>query len=83
MTSSVSHLNDTDRKFSEELLKAVIKFQNADWGDTCKEDCEMNDQALQNGDDHIVAKYKTTNGDIFIITEHDRSATTILFAHEY
>ena len=42
----------------------------------------MNDEALEIGE-RIVAKYETCEGDIFIITEWDRSVTTILFTHEY
>ena len=43
----------------------------------------LNDEAAKNGDDRIVAKYKTSKGDIFIITEWNRTETTILFANEY
>ena len=58
------------------------KYCNKDWGDTCKEDCEYNNDALIN-EDRIFAKYKTSVADVFIITEWDRSVTTILFASEY
>ena len=43
----------------------------------------MNDNALRNGNDRILAAYDTSEGKVYIITEHDRSATTILFADEY
>lgn len=43
----------------------------------------FSDAAVKNYNDRIVAKYKTSLGDIFIITECDRSYTTILFADEY
>lgn len=40
---------------------------------------KLNDDAVKSGDDRIVAKYDN----IFIITEWDRSVTTILFLEEY
>ena len=43
----------------------------------------MNDDATKNGDDRIFARYNNEEGDIYIITEYDRSATTILFTYEY
>jgi hypothetical protein len=43
----------------------------------------MNDQAVKNGDDRIMGVYPTDEGDIWIITEWDRSVTTILFPSEY
>lgn len=70
-------------QFSVEVFNAFNKYMNCDWGDTCEGDSEMNDAAVKYGKDRIVAKYKTSHGDIFIITEYDRSATTILFADEY
>lgn len=48
-------------------------------GDIPHEDKKMNDSAVKNNDDRIVARYN----DIYIITEWDRSATTILFIDEY
>ena len=44
----------------------------------------MNDKTVKNGDDRILAMYEDEKyGKIWIITERDRSATTILFPSEY
>ena len=43
----------------------------------------MNYDAIENGDDRILASYETYKGKIYIITEWDRSSTTILYPHEY
>lgn len=69
----------------KELLECLEKYQACDWGETCKEDQELNNNAIKNNDDRIVAKYhiKSLNKDIFIITEWDRSATTLMFCEEY
>ena len=66
-------------EFSKFFLESIAKYRNCDWGDIPEEDKRMNDSAVKNGDDRIVARYN----DIYIITEYDRSATTILFTHEY
>ncbi len=57
--------------------------QSGDWGDLCEEDKQMNDDAIQGGD-RIFSSYKI-NGEekIWIITEHDRSVTTLLLSDEY
>ena len=47
---------------------------------------QQNDNAVANGDDRILAAYKKKDGKawkIWIITEWDRSATTVLFPDEY
>ena len=69
--------------FAIEIREAFKKYISGDWGDTCEEDKQLNDSAVKNNDDRIVAKYKTSQGNIFIITEYDRSYTTIMFANEY
>lgn len=66
-------------EFSKFILESIARFRNCDWGDVPEEDKRMNDAAVKNGDDRIVARYN----DIYIITEWDRSATTILFTNEY
>ena len=83
MTKGILKTMETDNLFRNEITQAFAKYMNGDWGDTCKEDSEMNDKALTNYDDRIVAVYKTSKGEVFIITEMDRSCTTILFTNEY
>lgn len=53
-----------------------------DWGDMCDDDKAANDQALINGS-RIFSGYETSEGKVWIITEADRSATTMLFPSEY
>jgi hypothetical protein len=70
-------------KFAKTIMKCLGRYANMDWGETCKEDCNLNNSAVFFNDDRVVAKYETNKGNIFIITEHDRSNTTIMFAEEY
>lgn len=53
-----------------------------DWGDLCDEDAEQNDFAV-NGGGRLMSVYKFEKGDVWIITEHDRSVTTFLLPSEY
>lgn len=62
---------------------AFNRHFRGDWGDVVDEDWRANDQALQNGG-RLLSAYHTLSGTKFwIITEADRSATTILLPEEY
>lgn len=59
------------------------RHQFGDWGDVGHEDWEQNDQALTEGS-RILSVYRTRLGErIWIITEANRSATTLLLPEEY
>ena len=59
------------------MLPYLIRHANGDWGDVCKEDWKSNDEALKNGL-RLLSEYKLPDGRrIWIITEWDRSATTL------
>jgi len=67
----------------EDINLALQRHANGDWGEVCKEDWELNDEALELGH-RILSVYTSSNGVKFwIITEADRSATTILLPSEY
>ena len=54
-----------------------------DWGDLSAGDKQMNEQAVEDGS-RILSAYTTSNGHrLWVITEADRSATTILRPEEY
>lgn len=66
-----------------ELMAALRRHMSCDWGDVCEEDWKANDRALRNGE-RLLSSYLTENGKKFwIITEADRSVTTILLPEEY
>lgn len=66
-----------------EMCQALNRHVNGDWGDLDKEDIETNNQALQVGD-RLLSAYHTLGGTKFwIITEADRSVTTVLLPDEY
>ena len=82
MTCGIAEMVERDEFFASEIATACSKFMRNDWGNTCASDKRLNNKTLANGD-RILAKYETSKGDVFIITEIDREITTILFAYEY
>ena len=54
-----------------------------DWGDLDAEDKDMNNRAAIAGGMRILSAYKVGTGKVWIITEADRSSTTILLPDEY
>ncbi len=69
---------------SNQLPIEFIKLhQSGDWGIIGKEDKQENEFSLKNGF-RLLSAYRTANGEkLWIITEADRSITTILLPSEY
>jgi hypothetical protein len=65
------------------FMELLVRHGSGDWGDLGEEDKEANDLAVELDNDRILSSYHTEFGKIWIITECDRSATTILFPDEY
>lgn len=64
-------------------MEFLERHQSGDWGDVCKEDREENDRSVTEGF-RILSSYRTSNGvKLWVITEADRSVTTILLPSEY
>ena len=59
------------------------RHETGDWGEVGQEDWKRNDDALTDGT-RIFSVYRTSLGErIWVITEADRSVTTILLPEEY
>ena len=82
MTRGVATKFYNNDMFRMEVLVDLNRHENGDWGDICLEDKQTNNMALLHNY-RIFSEYKTTEGKIYIITEWDRSYTTILFPDEY
>ena len=83
VTRGIGMLIGESDEFRRFISDSFTRYANRDWGDLCDEDKEINDRAVQYGDGRIVARYNNALGDIYIITEWDRSLTTILLTDEY
>ena len=67
----------------ETALTYVARHVTGDWGDLTDEDKRANDRALKDCS-RILSAYRTRKGvRIWIITEADRSVTTVLLPSEY
>jgi len=84
MTSGVNDMVAEDSKFAAFVTKSLARHATGDWGDMSLEDKRENDFSLTAGNLRIFSAYEIPDlPKIWIITEADRSATTILFPDEY
>lgn len=69
------------KKISPQQL--IARHIRGDWGTVFREDGKSNDNAVINGNYSIHSVYPFGKKSIWIITEWDRSVTTILLPEEY
>jgi hypothetical protein len=66
-----------------EMILALGRHVTGDWGNVCPEDAEANEWAVHERA-RLLSAYTTEKGVRFwIITEADRSVTTVLLPEEY
>lgn len=66
-----------------DVLPYLHRHLQGDWGDLCDDDRRANDAALRNGD-RLLSSYAVSPAQkLWIITEYDRSVTTLLLPDEY
>lgn len=91
MTNGVNiDIAETEMRLLTFINKCLARYQKCDWGEMCQEDIDANNQAINEGA-RVFASYKlpddlrvdTGEEKIWIITEWDRSYTTILYPSEY
>jgi hypothetical protein len=67
----------------DEMTAALRRHECGDWGDVNAADKAANNAALNTGE-RLLSSYRTADGTKFwIITEADRSATTVLLPDDY
>ena len=84
-TMGVHEMMKEDPLFDFIVQKALAMHSEGNWGDVCDEDWKSNQEALNNGG-RLFSSYYTSDDKtekIWIITEGDRSVTTVLFPDEY
>ena len=83
MTRGVNDLVADDEAFAKFITERLNRHVKGDWGELGEEDRAENDLSLKEGF-RILSAYESGElPKIWIITEADRSATTILFPDEY
>jgi hypothetical protein len=60
----------------------LIRHRMGDWGELCAHDRRENELSLRHGW-RLVSSYPVGDGVVWIITEADRSYTTVLLPTEY
>ena len=63
-------------------LELIRRHVRGDWGDVCKTDGKLNDDAVSNAS-RVLSVYVVAGAKLYVITEWDRSYTTVLLASEY
>jgi hypothetical protein len=74
--------NASLRLSTEEVLSALKRHACGDWGDLCPEDAMANDSALAQGG-RLFSAYGHGADRFWIISEADRSVTTVLLPKDY
>jgi hypothetical protein len=80
------------QRFQVNPLHLICRHVRGDWGDVCAEDAEANEHALKEGH-RLLSSYTLSAPEkegeraapvkVWLITEADRSVTTILLPEEY
>ena len=67
----------------KDVASSLVRHAGGDFGDVCEEDWALNEEAVETGDRILSAYHDRNDVKFWIITEWDRSATTILLPSEY
>ena len=65
-----------------DVQHALCRHMRGDWGEACPEDAELNNESLEHGG-RLLSVYRSGENRFWIITEWDRSITTVLLPEEY
>lgn len=67
----------------QDVVAALRRHAAGDWGDVDAHDRAANDDALKTGG-RLLSVYRSATGTAFwVVTEADRSVTTVLFPEDY
>jgi hypothetical protein len=83
MTRGVNDRVAEDSRFAKFVTDSLKRHSKGDWGDIGEEDKKENELSLREGYRLLSSYVAEGLPKIWIITEADRSVTTILFPEEY
>lgn len=86
ITSQLTDRMNNSKEMAKAVEEAVKRFAGHDWGILLQEDSEANYRALESKTGHILARYGTPEGDIFInfsFAEDTEPTAFIMFCSEY
>jgi hypothetical protein len=64
------------------VAEGLSRHARGDWGELCPEDRELNELSLKDGS-RLLSVYRAGEKKFWIITEADRSVTTVLMPEDY
>lgn len=67
---------------ADEVIAALRRYRRGEWGKVDADDAQANEYALKHGE-RLLGAYEAGGVDFWIITEWDRSVTTVLLPEEY
>jgi hypothetical protein len=67
----------------EDVAKSMHRHHTGDWGDLCDEDRQCNVDALRKGARIFSVYHDRNKTKFYIVTEWDRSLTTVLLPEDY
>ena len=67
----------------KDAARGLVRHASGDFGDMSDEDKALNEEAVESGERIMSAYHDSNDVKFWIITEWDRSATTILLPSEY
>lgn len=82
ITQGVNMLMEEGSLSKTEVNKMFLDHATGEWGELTKTDQKMNEKAIKDGD-RILSKYTKNGYEFYVITEADRSVTTVLLTDEY
>ena len=78
VTYGVEHALD-----SSDVVTGITRHARGDWGEVDEHDWSQNDDFVENGG-QLLSQYTAKNGTLYwVVTESNRSATTVLLPEEY
>lgn len=83
VTAGINARMQEDLNFMEHVRACIWRHFKGDWGDMDAEDKATNEESLEGGGRLMSAYAPAEHPKIWIITEWDRSVTTVLFPEEY
>ena len=79
----VATRNAVEKLTWDDMLIAIKRHQAGDWGDVCADDRKENELSLEKGFRLLSVYQSTDDVKFWIITEADRSVTTVLMPEDY
>jgi hypothetical protein len=70
------------QEYGVNLTELVERHVSGDDGDLCKADQQLNDLAIKT-DGRVFSSYTINKTKVYVITEWDRSYTTVMLAEDY